>query len=92
MCGGLLCVVAPTARHSVTRIKSIDCVGKVTHEVTSPQFAIGKHTQTELLLLLKHPRDLAILQGLEFFQRDLSLVGLKQLWRAQKASNVIRTV
>ena len=91
-CGGvlsLLVIVLPLTRHGVAEVEAFHGIGEIAHEVGAAQFTVGKDVEPNLLLPLKNPQNMPVLDGLEFRGSDVRSAGPEQFRRAEEAADMI---
>jgi hypothetical protein len=84
-----LVIVLPLTLHGVAEIEAFHGVGEIAHEVGATQFTIAKDVEPNLLLTLKNPQNVAVLDSLEFRGNDVRGAGAEQFRRAEKAADMV---
>ncbi len=91
-CGGVLrflVIVLPLTQHGVAEIEAFHGVGEIAHEVGATQFTVGKDVEPNLLLALKNPQNVPVLDGFEFPGSDVRAAGAEQFRRAEEAADMV---
>jgi hypothetical protein len=84
-----LVIVLPLTLHGVAEIEAFHGVSEIAHEVGATQFTVGKDVEPNLLLTLKNPQNVAVLDGLEFRGSEVRAAGAEQFLRAEEAADMV---
>jgi hypothetical protein len=87
---GFAGIVRPIASDRVAKVKAVDGVGKVAHEVGAAEFAVGVDRDSDLTLTLKHAEDVSIFDLPKFGGGSACAAGIEQFCRAKKAADMFR--
>src|SRR3972149_5715057 len=67
---GQTAAALPGASDDIALVDSPHRLAEIAHEVASPELAVGKHLQDELLLALKHPLNVLVFQSPQLLAID----------------------